>query len=859
MKRNVNKIVLIYLLFGLFWILITDNLTNYLIDDKDIIDTIQLIKGWIFVGITTLVLYILLRKNHQKSQNYINEIDENKYRLQRILDNSEQIVLRYDLNTEIFKILNYNKENFLDIKFYKDQYSENSFYQMLEPEFSKKFKKSIKQSIKNRKSGLLEYKIEWNNDFFVWINQKNFVLENIKNEIVAVEIIISNISKYKLIENELDAYRQYLESIINERTNELSQITEELASANEEQYKINNELKKEISERKSIEKELKKYKKYLERLVKIRTAKLKRSENRLKHLSDNIPKVALFSVISNNDKDFKIQYTSAKFKEVTGIDIKKYPSDLDLFYENIVPECINEVIEKQSQAAEKLTMFETEFEYCYNNNCKWLQMLSMPVKYKTNHILWETILIDITDKKQAEQELKESNSKFQLISEQSLMSITIIQDDIIKYANNAFIELIGYSLEEIYNWQPKEIQKIIYYEDRNFVMDQLERKQNNDPNIFPNYIFRIVHKNSQILWVEIFSKTIKYKSKTADLITLINITDKRKAQFELKAKEVSYQSLFNLAAEGILIGDPQGNIIDANKSICTLTKYSKDELIGKNISKLFSKHVLNSKPLRYDLLQKGLTLTNERMLLKKDETQIAIEMSSKRMPDGNYQSFIRNISERKQIEQKVINAIIDTEEKERKRFAEDIHDGVGPLLSSMKYYVNMLENEEEKSSRTELKNNLFEVIDEAILSVREISNNLSPHILEDFGLNAAIKTFCSKIPKKQNIKINLQLSDNTNQLNKRIEVVLYRVVIELINNTLKYAEAKNINIILKRAKNELYLSYKDDGIGFDPLKINNKGFGLLYIQNRIKSLQGVFDLKTKTNNGVDVIIKIPTE
>lgn len=121
-------------------------------------------------------------------------------------------------------------------------------------------------------------------------------------------------------------------------------------------------------------------------------------------------------------------------------------------------------------------------------------------------------------------------------------------------------------------------------------------------------------------------------------------------RLELAESEKRYRSLVELAADTILMGDHHGNIIGANHSAAILTGYSNDELIGMNISRLFSEEELQRVPLRYDLIKKGMVVQSERELFRKDGTTVAISMNSKMMPDGTYHTFMRDVTERKKIE-----------------------------------------------------------------------------------------------------------------------------------------------------------------------------------------------------------------
>jgi signal transduction histidine kinase len=220
--------------------------------------------------------------------------------------------------------------------------------------------------------------------------------------------------------------------------------------------------------------------------------------------------------------------------------------------------------------------------------------------------------------------------------------------------------------------------------------------------------------------------------------------------------------------------------------------------------------------------------------------------------------YIRRMDRsRAESEKQVLNAVIQTEEKERRRFAKDLHDGLGPLLSAVKMAVSSLSQQEIDQKKKDIIDNTDIVITEAIKSLKEISNNLSPHVLENFGLASAINTFSGKISSTGAIHITFQTNMSGERLDYNTEVVLYRVMCELINNTIKHAKAKNIEIELTRHNKVLTIVYSDDGIGFDVnevLRGHSEGMGYANIMTRIKSIKGMITLESDKDKGTRAII-----
>lgn len=214
---------------------------------------------------------------------------------------------------------------------------------------------------------------------------------------------------------------------------------------------------------------------------------------------------------------------------------------------------------------------------------------------------------------------------------------------------------------------------------------------------------------------------------------------------------------------------------------------------------------------------------------------------------------------RDRAEGNILNAIISTEEKSRQQFAKELHDGIGPLLSTIKMSISAINKEEIGDQNKVILDKTNQAIQEAITAVKEISNNLSPHILNNFGLLKALQNFTDHMPAKE---IDIMISSNIdgNRYTYNTEVTLYRILCELINNTVKHASAKKIEIDLHEEGNNLVINYLDDGVGFDPqeLESNHQGLGFPNIQSRIKSLNGNIEMFTKPNEGFMMKISVST-
>ena len=225
-----------------------------------------------------------------------------------------------------------------------------------------------------------------------------------------------------------------------------------------------------------------------------------------------------------------------------------------------------------------------------------------------------------------------------------------------------------------------------------------------------------------------------------------------------------------------------------------------------------------------------------------------------------YLSVARNISIRKELEREILSAVIRTEERERERFAKDMHDSVGPLLSTVKLYVNELKSASlDDEERKDFVNQTNGIIDEAVTSIRTISNNLMPRIIHNYGLVKAIHSFCEKVNKTNTINIDFVKENVEERMDQNFELILFRVITELINNTLKHAQAKNILIKLEKTHDQMKMYFEDDGVGFNVDEImtsEHKGMGLKNIISRVKSINGEYHFESSPGNGFKIKVNI---
>jgi len=333
-----------------------------------------------------------------------------------------------------------------------------------------------------------------------------------------------------------------------------------------------------------------------------------------------------------------------------------------------------------------------------------------------------------------------------------------------------------------------------------------------------------------------------------------DITERKKMEDALRKSETKYKLLSENITDGIFIYK-NGKIIYVNHSIGRMFGYKEVELEGMRLTELISPEYRDyfQAFISFDL-KKDQIKSTEIECIRKDNTTLFVEIFLNYVAnEDQIYGVIHDITEKKQIQKRnIVKAIIQTEENERSNFSKELHDGLGPLLSTIKIYLQLSGRLKTIKSRREVIVKAEEILEEALTTVKEISNKLSPHLLTNYGLTSAIQSFATKLNETDAIKIFFQ-SNATKRIEIEIEVALYRAVIECINNTIKYANAKNIYINLNDTGNQIRLQYKDDGIGFNIAKTLSarNGLGLFNLQNRIQTIGGTIKMESKPDNGVN--------
>lgn len=207
--------------------------------------------------------------------------------------------------------------------------------------------------------------------------------------------------------------------------------------------------------------------------------------------------------------------------------------------------------------------------------------------------------------------------------------------------------------------------------------------------------------------------------------------------------------------------------------------------------------------------------------------------------------------------------ILEGQEEERKRLAMDIHDGIGQMLSSLKFQIESIDLQNNTQSVKKLEE-IQQLISQVIKEVRRVTFNLKPTVLGDYGLQAGLNVFIKEIGKLTDIELDYRVEgESSGRIPQKIENNIFRIVQEAVNNAIKYSETKKIEVVLHQSEHELVITIRDEGKGFDEKLIEARsiniesGRGFFNMYERTEYVNGKLDLKSSPGEGTTITLTVP--
>lgn len=335
---------------------------------------------------------------------------------------------------------------------------------------------------------------------------------------------------------------------------------------------------------------------------------------------------------------------------------------------------------------------------------------------------------------------------------------------------------------------------------------------------------------------------------------------RKKSEQTALENEKKFRNIFESSSDAMVIVGEGRKIQDYNSTFVKMVEEDYEDLKGidfidlipKSYTSFFEeiKHDIRLIPQRFDMVYKS-EISGNRMFL--DVTTSHVEY------EGEFavMAIFRDNTVKKNQERVMYSAALEAEERERLRMSKELHDGLGPLLSTLKIYYEALEKHPDN---VEIQKRIKTIMNDSITSVKEISNNLSPYALQNLGVVKALRAFIDKIVYAGNLEISLD-SNLEHRFNEKIEITIYRMITELLNNTIKHANASHVQISMIKEGSYLKIEYIDNGKGFDLKNQQNKtsGIGLFNMKSRIENFGGICSFYSADEEGFKLEAQIDVE
>jgi PAS domain S-box-containing protein len=477
---------------------------------------------------------------------------------------------------------------------------------------------------------------------------------------------------------------------------------------------------------------------------------------------------------------------------------------------------------------------------------------------------------DITERKQAQEALRQSEERYRDLVENSHEFIgTHDLDGLILSANNASAAALGVKLEDFIG--RRTVHDILAPEFKSEFDDYMAKLQKEGAS--SGLMVVLTSSGERRIWQ--YYNSLRTEGVDKPIVRGIarDITEQLAAEKALRESEERYRELFENSRDAIYVHDLTGRYISVNRAAEEISGYTREEILGKH----YSNFVLPThlKTVRENFCRKldvPLETTYESKIVCKDGTRKPVEVSSRMIyrngePAG-VQGTVRDITERKRAQralQTYSRRLVNAQEAEREIIARELHDDIGQSLTAISINLESIHRSGavQESAVPRLRESI-DVIDAALRRVRELSFELRPALLDDLGLAAALTWYAAQFSERTRIRtIVTGELPGPEGIGRTVETACFRIVQEALTNTARHAGASEASINAERSNGILKLTISDNGVGFAVDKFLGPGraanaIGLRGMQERASAVGGRVHICSENGKGTQVVISLPT-
>lgn len=551
------------------------------------------------------------------------------------------------------------------------------------------------------------------------------------------------------------------------------------------------------------------------------------------------------------DRDMRYLITSKRWLSAYGLETKQVigMSHYELFPDN--PQRWRDIHQQCLQGHTA----KSEEDYYIDENGKtiWLRWEVHPWRRYNGDIGGIILFTEIITK------LKEAEIKFRNLVEQSLVGVCIVQGEQFAYVNPRFAEIFGYRQQDMTNGFPAE--KVMAHGYRHLF--NYADTTTADKETIPVHVEATgQRKDGEPIFLEVYGIATSYEGLPAVMYTVLDITERKKAEDKLKESEEKFRNLVEKSLAGVYILQ-EGRVRYINPAHQKIMGYTLQELQAMdNMESIVHKEDififrLHHQPNGIDGSQKQYGLR----AIRKDGTLAYLEITtSEIIYEGKPASIgtMLDITNRVEDEIRIGRAVNEAQEKERMQIGMELHDNVKQIMAAALLIVDFIKaNLSDTKLAGEYLDNLKDYTKEAIDELRRLSHQLAPVLNKELSFGDQIENLVATMNADSRFAIKIEVSDNDNQLPMEVRTAFYRILQEQLNNIIKYSNAASVTVQIQLNEKDIFLSIRDDGQGFDPA-LRSEGIGLENIRRRAFVLGGTAKFISSPGKGCEVQVIIPS-
>ena len=579
--------------------------------------------------------------------------------------------------------------------------------------------------------------------------------------------------------------------------------------------------------------------------------------------------------------DGAVDFVNQRWMDYTGLSLEE---EIEEPTRPIHPEDVPRVIERWLVEMAVGEPYEDEMRLRRaDGEYRWFLVRTAPLRDEQGNLVkWYGVSIDIEERKRTEEKLQQSEC--QLAEAQRLAHVGSWDWDIRSNAVTWSDELY-----RIFDLQPGKINvagdatAFIHPEDRELVFSTVESSVNSkEPYSFhyrilrPDGEERIVHSRGYIVSDE-QGEPLRVFGATQD------VTERKQAEAALRQAEQKYRDIFEHAGEGIFQSTPEGRYLAANPALARMYRFaSPEELIHsrQDISLQVYVDPTRRAEFKRQLEEHGAVRGFEHEVFRKDGSRFWISVNARAVRDEQgaiqyYEGTAQDINERKAAEKKLkatsdqlraLSARLQlVREEEATRIAREIHDELGSVLTRLKWDLELLSKErletKDKADREHFGHRIDEMIqlvDATIDTVRRISAELRPSALDDLGLAAALRLQAEQFQDRTGIVTDCDCAEENLGLNQQQSTAVFRVFEEALTNIMRHAGATKVDVRLEKNNVNIILTVGDNGRGITEADIlDPSSLGLLGMRERVNLIEGEINIAGIAGKGTVVTVRLP--